>query len=157
MTGIPERLGAARYKEPIYLFSLYWAQVTDKEVKGLPLSPCVAMDKKKLTRYNQNTLQRKIMLTVTIKPAVAYANGKRAIATQFNVKSLNDDLHSNVTFLYTLLDEHGVWCGESTTALEGRENYIKWDATASGAYTIVAEAIGLEIVPTVGAMFDFEA
>ena len=97
------------------------------------------------------------MLTVKIKPAVAYANGKRAIAQQFSVKSLNDDLHSNVTFLYTLLDEHGVWCGESTTSLEGRENYTKWDATASGAYKIVADAIGLEIVDESPKLFEFEA
>ena len=98
------------------------------------------------------------MLKVQIKPAVAFANGKRMIATYFNVKSLNDDLHSNVTFLYTLLDENGVWCGESTYVVEGRDNYLTWDATASGAYQIVADAIGLEIIPTAsGRLFDFEA
>lgn len=97
------------------------------------------------------------MLKVEIKPAVAFANGKRMVAKYFNVKSLNDDLHETVTFLYTLLDENGVWCGESTYVLNGRENYLAWDATASGAYTIVAAGIGLEIVPSIGAMFDFEA
>lgn len=97
------------------------------------------------------------MITVQIKPAKAYVNGQQKVATQFNVKSLNDNLYDEVTFLYTLLDENGVWAGEATHSLNGRENYIAWDATASGAYTIVAAGIGLEIVPSVGAMFDFEA
>ena len=97
------------------------------------------------------------MITVKIKPAKAYVNGQQKVATQFNVKSLNDNLYDEVTFLYTLLDENGVWAGEATHSLTGRENYLAWDATASGAYTIVAAGIGLEIVPSVGAMFDFEA
>jgi hypothetical protein len=97
------------------------------------------------------------MLTVQIKPAVAFANGKRVVATQFNVKSLNDDLFENVTFLYTLLDEHGIWCGESVHILSGRDNYVAWDATATGAHMIVAQAIGLEIVDEAPKLFDFEA
>lgn len=97
------------------------------------------------------------MITVQIKPAKAYVNGKQMIATQFNVKSLNDNLYDEVTFLYTLLDENGVWAGEATYSLTGRENYTKWDASASGAYQIVADGIGLEIVQVAGKMFDFEA
>ena len=96
------------------------------------------------------------MITVQIEPAKAYVNGQQKIATQFNVKSLNDNLYDEVTFLYTLLDEHGVWAGEATYSLSGRENYTKWDATASGAYKIVADGIGLEIVPTTGKLFAFE-
>lgn len=96
------------------------------------------------------------MITVQIEPAKAYVNGKQMIATQFNVKSLNDNLFDSVTFLYTLLDENGVWAGEACTSLEGRENYIKWDATASGAHKIVAEAIGLEIVDEATKLFAFE-
>lgn len=97
------------------------------------------------------------MITVQIKPAKAYANGKQIVATQFSVKSLNDNLHDEVTFHYTLLDENGVWAGEATTGLVGRENYLTWDATASGAYQIVADAIGLEIIsPKNGKLFDFE-
>lgn len=97
------------------------------------------------------------MLTVKIQPSVAYANGKRVIAQQFSVKSLNDNLHDEVTFLYTLLDENGVWCGESVHTLSGRENYITWDATATGAHKIVAEAIGLEILEEAPKLFEFEA
>ena len=97
------------------------------------------------------------MITVKIKPAKAYVNGKQMIATQFNVKSLNDNLYDEVTFLYTLLDENGVWAGEATHSLNGRENYLAWDATASGAYTIVAAGIGLEIADEAPKLFDFEA
>ena len=97
------------------------------------------------------------MITVQINPAKAYVNGKQMIATKFNVKSLNDNLYDEVTFLYTLLDENGVWAGEATHTLKGRENYVAWDATASGAYTIVAAGIGLEIVPSEGKMFEFES
>jgi hypothetical protein len=97
------------------------------------------------------------MITVKVKPAKAYVNGKQMIATQFNVKSLNDNLHDEVTFLYTLLDENGTWCGEATTALSGRDNYLTWDATATGAYKIVADAIGLEIVEDAPKLFEFEA
>jgi len=96
------------------------------------------------------------MITVKISPAKAYVNGKQMIATQFNVKSLNDNLHDEVTFLYTLLDENGVWCGEATTALSGREAYLTWDATATGAHKIVADAIGLEIVEDAPKLFSFE-
>ena len=97
------------------------------------------------------------MITVQIKPAKAYVNGKQMIATQFNVKSLNDNLYDSVTFLYTLLDENGVWAGEATTSLEGREAYTTWDATATGAHKIVAQAIGLEIADEAPKLFDFEA
>lgn len=97
------------------------------------------------------------MITVSIKPAKAYVNGKQMIATQFNVKSLNDNLYDEVTFLYTLLDENGVWAGEATYSLSGRENYTTWDATASGAYKIVAQGVGLEIVDEAPKLFEFEA
>lgn len=97
------------------------------------------------------------MITVSIKPAKAYVNGRQMIATQFNVKSLNDNLYDAVTFLYTLLDENGVWAGEATTSLIGRDNYLTWDATASGAHKIVADAIGLELLEASGKMFPFEA
>lgn len=97
------------------------------------------------------------MITVSIKPAKAYVNGKQMIATQFNVKSLNDNLYDEVTFLYTLLDENGVWAGEATYSLSGRENYTTWDATASGAYKIVADGVGLEIVDEAPKLFEFEA
>ena len=95
------------------------------------------------------------MKTVQITPQLAFANGKRMEATQFNVVSISDNLFDHVIFKYTLFDENMVWAGESTAELVGVEAYQTWDATPTGAYTIVAEAIGLEIAPTVNksAMF----
>jgi hypothetical protein len=97
------------------------------------------------------------MITVQIKPEKHFANAKKVMTTQFNVKSLNDNLYDEVTFLYTLLDESGNWLGEATTTLSGRENYLQWDATATGAYKIVADAVGFEIVDDAPKLFTFEA
>jgi hypothetical protein len=96
------------------------------------------------------------MRTVQIKPQAAFANGKRMLATQFNVVSIEDNLFDAVTFKYTLFDEHMVWAGESVFSLEGRDTYLTWDASPEGAYTLVAEGIGLEINAPRTAMFGAE-
>ncbi len=92
------------------------------------------------------------MKTVQIKPQAAFANGKRMVATQFNLVSISDNLFDHVIFKYTLFDENMVWAGESTFELNGLEQYSQWDATPTGAYQIVAQGIGLEIM-TVKDMF----
>ena len=97
------------------------------------------------------------MKTVQIKPATAFANGKRMDATQFNVVSIQDNLFDHVIFKYTLFDENLVWAGESTYELNGLESYTTWDATPAGAYSLVAEGIGLEIIPTLGKTAFIEA
>ena len=97
------------------------------------------------------------MKTVQIVPQLAFANGKRMEATQFNVVSISDNLFDHVVYKYTLFDENMVWAGESTTELVGLEQYQTWDATPEGAYTIVAAAIGLEIAPSVSKSAMFEA
>jgi len=97
------------------------------------------------------------MRTVQIKPEKCYVNGKQAIATRFNVVSIADDLFSEAQFKYTLLDENNQWCGEAVYKLSGLELYQTWDATAEGAYRIVAEGVGFEIVPMVGKSFFSEA
>ncbi len=97
------------------------------------------------------------MLTVQIQPQLAFANGKKMQATQFNVVSISDNLYDSVCFKYTLYDANMVWSGESTVSLEGREAYVTWDATATGAHKIVADAIGLEIVSAAPKLFEFEA
>jgi hypothetical protein len=96
------------------------------------------------------------MLTVQIQPQLAFANGKKMQATQFNVVSISDNLYDSVCFKYTLYDANMVWSGESTVSLEGREAYVTWDATATGAHKIVAAAIGLDIVDTALKLFEFE-
>jgi hypothetical protein len=90
------------------------------------------------------------MKVVTVKPAVAYANGKRVIATHLNVTSVQDNLFDHVIFKYTLLDEAGQFAGESTYALVGLAQYQTWFATPEGAFEIVAAGIGLEIVKPEG-------
>lgn len=86
------------------------------------------------------------MKAVKIKPAVAYANGKRMEATQITVVSVQDNLFDHVIFKYTLLDANGAWAGESTFTLSGLEEYTQWDTSAEGAFEIVAAGIGLEII-----------
>lgn len=85
------------------------------------------------------------MKSVHIKPQAAFANGKRMLATQFNVVSVEDNLFDHVIFKYTLLDSNNEWAGESTYELDA-SNYSTWDATPAGAYKIVADGIGVEIV-----------
>jgi hypothetical protein len=94
------------------------------------------------------------MKTVNIKPAVAFANSKRMIATSLNVESKFDNLFDHVVFKYTLFDEQGQHAGEGGHELRTRDEYVTWDASAEGAFKIVADALELEIVPSVGgAMF----
>ena len=90
------------------------------------------------------------MKTVQVMPQLAFANGKKIQATQFNVVSISDNLFDHVIFKYTLFDENMTWAGESIAELVGIEQYQTWDATAEGAYTIVAKNIGLEILPVAG-------
>jgi hypothetical protein len=97
------------------------------------------------------------MKTVSIKPEKCYVNGKQSIATRFNVVSISDDLFSEAQFKYTLLDDNNNWCGEAVYKLSGLELYQTWDATASGAYQLVADGVGLEIIPVVGKSFFNEA
>jgi hypothetical protein len=87
------------------------------------------------------------MKTVQVKPQIAFANGKKMSATQLNVVSIQDNLFDHVIFKYTLLDEAGVWAGESTYELNGIDEYSTWLATPEGAFEIVAAGIGLEIIP----------
>ena len=97
------------------------------------------------------------MKTVQITPQIAFANGKRMMATQFNVVSIQDNLFDHVIFKYTLYDENMVWSGESTYELNGLEQYQTWFATPEGAFEIVAAGIGLNIIPVEGKTVFIEA
>lgn len=85
------------------------------------------------------------MIKVAVKKFPAFANGKRLDVEAFSVVSVSDNLFDHVVFKYTLLTASGEWAGEASFALKGREIYQTWDASAAGAYRIVAKAIGLEI------------
>jgi hypothetical protein len=93
------------------------------------------------------------MKKVLVSPQGAFANGKRMVAEAINVVSISDNLFDHVIFKYTLFDKDGVWAGESTLELKGLEQYQTWDASPTGAYTIVIEALGLTAQPKVGASF----
>jgi hypothetical protein len=93
------------------------------------------------------------MKPVKIKPQIAFANGNRVTATQLSVVSINDNLFDHVKFKYTLLEESGNFAGESTYELRG-DDYTKWDNSPEGAYIIVAEGIGVEIVNEATRMFE---
>ena len=84
------------------------------------------------------------MKTINITPTVAFVNGTKMTAEAINVVSVSDNLFDHVIFKYTLLTAQGEWAGEASFELKGRENYTTWDASAEGAYQIVAAAIGVE-------------
>jgi len=106
------------------------------------------------------------MKTVQIKPVTAYAHGRRFVATSFNVDSRNDDLFGEVSFKHIMFNAFGVQVGEAQTQYtytqadvgqskmitisdDQSEGVCEWDASAEGAYTIVAQSLGLEIEPPV--------
>jgi hypothetical protein len=64
-------------------------------------------------------------------------------------------LFDNVIFKYTLQDEKGNFAGESTYELRG-EYYATWDNSPEGAYQIVADSIGVEIIGENAKMFEVE-
>lgn len=86
------------------------------------------------------------MKTVEIAPVRAFANGNKVEATKLNVVSISDNLFDNVTFRYTLYDANNSWAGESTFSLNGIDEYSEWDTSPEGAYAIVANGIGVEII-----------
>jgi len=94
------------------------------------------------------------MITKQIQPAKAYVNGKQMIAEKINIISIGDNLFDHVTFKYTLFTDDGGWAGEATFELVGLDDYKKWDASPEGAYQIVADGIGVEFVPMMGAFFE---
>lgn len=85
------------------------------------------------------------MITVQIAPHKAFANGELMTAEKLNVTSVSDNLVDEVTFKYQLQTIDGKFAGESTYKLSG-ERYKEWDASARGAFEIVAKGIGVEIV-----------
>lgn len=89
------------------------------------------------------------MKTVQIVPATCYCNGRQVIAQHLNVISVSDNLFDHVQFKYTLFDERKQFAGEAMYELNGIEEYSTWDASAEGAYEIVAKGLGLEIVPEI--------
>jgi hypothetical protein len=97
------------------------------------------------------------MITAAIKPFPCISYNKLAQATAINIRSVNDDFYANVKFFVTFFDQNETQCGECTYEINTREEYVTWDATATGAFKIVAQGLGLELTQKVGNLFDFEA
>jgi hypothetical protein len=99
------------------------------------------------------------MITKRIKPVVAYGSLGRVEATSYNVRSMEDNLFDTVSFKHELLTESGLFaCSASHTfkyttdavsaftgVNEKGELTCTWDASAEGAYIIVAQALGFEL------------
>ena len=96
------------------------------------------------------------MKTVAIKPVLAFANGKRMIATKLNVISREDNLFDFVVFEYTLFNDANQFAGSSTFTLATLAEYQTWFATPEGAFEIVAAGIGVELAtPAVEGKVEF--
>lgn len=97
------------------------------------------------------------MITAAIKPFPCISYNKLAQATAINIRSVNDDFYDNVKFFVTFFDQNNIQCGECTYEITTRDEYITWDASATGAYQIVSKGLGLELEQKVGNLFPFEA
>jgi hypothetical protein len=105
------------------------------------------------------------MITKRIKPVVAYGSMGRVEATSYTVRSMEDNLFDTVSFKHELLTESGLFaCSASHTfkyTSDAESKYTglddsgtmtcTWDASAEGAYIIVAQALGFEFEPTADA------
>lgn len=96
------------------------------------------------------------MMLKKINPFPAFANGQRITATAISVVSVSDNLFDHVIFKYTLHTANGMQAGEASFELLGLNQYQTWDASPDGAYTIVAEGIGVEFADVEKSAF-FEA
>jgi hypothetical protein len=100
------------------------------------------------------------MITKSIKPVTAYGSLGRVQACSYTVKSMEDDLFGTVVFKHELITEEGLFaCAAShtfkyskadTSAFTGVNDKgqltCDWDASPEGAYTIIAQCMGFELV-----------
>lgn len=80
-----------------------------------------------------------------VKPYPCFVNGAPAVIENINLTSIEDNLENYVKFKYTLTTSDGAACGAGIYELDA-ETYPLWDASANGAYRLVCEGIGLELV-----------
>jgi hypothetical protein len=100
------------------------------------------------------------MITKRIAPVVAYGSLGRVEATSYTMRSMEDDLFGTVVFKHELITEDGLFaCAAShtfkyTTSAESAftgvnekgEMTCTWDASPEGAFLIVAQAMGFELL-----------
>lgn len=80
-----------------------------------------------------------------VKPLAVFINGKLGKITKISLRSVSDNLVDAVTFKYVLFTEADETVGEGEVGLDA-SNYAQWDASAIGAYKIVCNIVGLELV-----------
>ena len=80
-----------------------------------------------------------------IKPVKVWFKDGLKDLDAIKVTSVFDNLTDYVKFEFTLFTD-GEAAGGGSVALEGADNYIVWDASASGAYQIVAIHAGVELL-----------
>jgi len=100
------------------------------------------------------------MITKCIKPVTAYGSLGRVEATSYTVRSMEDDLFSMVVFKHELITEEGLFAASAshtfkyttaeTSAFTGVNDKgqltCDWDASPEGAYTIIAQCMGFELL-----------
>jgi citrate lyase synthetase len=79
-----------------------------------------------------------------VKPLAVFHNGGLGKITKISLRSVSDNLIDAVTFKYVVFTEADETVGEGEVSLDA-SNYTTWDASATGAYKIVCNAVGLEI------------
>lgn len=85
------------------------------------------------------------MIFKDIKPASAFTSAGRVTVEKINLMSVSDNLVDKVTFKFTLADKDSSIVCDGAFTLEG-DDYGTWDATDRGAYEIVCQALGLELL-----------
>lgn len=81
-----------------------------------------------------------------ISPIKVFFKGSLADLTGLKVTSVFDNLVDYVCFEYNVFINETESAGGGRVELKGLENYTTWDASAAGAYKIVADSVGLELI-----------
>ena len=81
-----------------------------------------------------------------INPIKVVFKGGLADLKSLKVTSVFDNLTDYVCFEWSVYVTDTESAGGGRVELKGLEEYTKWDASAAGAYKIVADTVGLELI-----------
>jgi hypothetical protein len=81
-----------------------------------------------------------------ISPIKVVFKGGLADLQFLKVNSVFDNLVDYVCFEWSVYVDETESAGGGRVELKGLEQYTTWDASAAGAYKLVADSIGLELV-----------
>jgi len=83
-----------------------------------------------------------------IQPITTWINGQYYQATNFTLSSTGDDLRSNVSFFYALLDDSSQNITQGTLNMDGQD-YIDWGLSSDineEAYIWAAQKLNLVLI-----------